>query len=109
MLKQAETRWTKQKGTFNGSDCFCLLKTAQELEVWLAGIGLSKFLHAFKKEEFDMSSISEISENVLQQLGLPVGSRLAFLKAQREYLEAQSQKDPHKGEHPHLFIGLTSE
>ena len=40
-----------------------------------------------------MSSISEIDEAVLQQLGLPTGHRLTFMRAKKELLESQAPKD----------------
>ena len=100
MLKHAENRWIRQKGMqysyFLSGNAPVLTDIMTELEVWLSGMGLSKFLPAFKREEFDMSSISEINDGVLLTLGLPQGARLSFLKAQREHLESQAQKDPHK-------------
>lgn len=65
----------------------------------MTGLGLTKYLPLFKKEEFDMSSISEIDEAVLNSLELPRGVRLTFLKARKEYLDqqVQEQKDKNKG------------
>lgn len=59
----------------------------------MTGLGLTKYLPLFKKEEFDMSSLSEIDEAVLESLQLPRGVRLTFLKARKEWLDQQQQKD----------------
>ena len=48
---------------------------------WLEGIGLGKYAQAFAENEIDLEVLPELSEQDLEQIGLPLGPRRKLQKA----------------------------
>ncbi|WP_170409137.1 adenylate/guanylate cyclase domain-containing protein [Ruegeria atlantica] len=55
-----------------------------EIEVWLEEHGLSKYAKAFARHEIVVGDLSELTEDDLISIGLPLGPRRRFAKAMRE-------------------------
>ena len=48
---------------------------------WLEGIGLGKYAQAFAENEIDLDVLPQLSEQDLEQIGLPLGPRRKLQKA----------------------------
>ncbi len=48
---------------------------------WLEGIGLGKYVQAFAENEIDLEVLPQLSEQDLEQIGLPLGPRRKLQKA----------------------------
>ena len=44
-----------------------------ELSHWLVGIGLEKYAHSFADAEIEFTDLTELSDDDLKELGLPLG------------------------------------
>lgn len=55
-----------------------------EIEIWLERHGLSKYAEAFAQHEIEVGDLSELTDNDLVTIGLPLGPRRRFAKAVRE-------------------------
>lgn len=55
-----------------------VFSTLQEL---LASLGLLKYQNVFRREEVDLAALRGMSEDEIQQLGLPLGPRVKILRA----------------------------
>ena len=53
----------------------------QEIETWLAELGLEKYVPAFAEAEIDSQTLPELSEDDLKELGLPLGPRRKIMGA----------------------------
>jgi predicted ATPase/class 3 adenylate cyclase len=47
----------------------------QNIELWLAELGLEKYIPAFTEAEIDFQTLPELNEDDLKELGLPLGPR----------------------------------
>jgi class 3 adenylate cyclase len=52
-----------------------------DIEAWLQGLGLERYVQAFRENEIDAEVLPELSEGDLATLGLPLGPRRKLLKA----------------------------
>src|SRR6516225_7983901 len=52
-----------------------------DIEAWLQGLGLERYVPAFRENEIDFEVLPELSEADLATLGLPLGPRRKLLKA----------------------------
>jgi class 3 adenylate cyclase/predicted ATPase len=52
-----------------------------ELEAWLQQLGLSKFASKFRENEIDFDTLPHLTDNMLTQMGLSIGSRAKLLAA----------------------------
>jgi predicted ATPase/class 3 adenylate cyclase len=52
-----------------------------DIEAWLQGLGLERYVPAFRENEIDAEVLLELSEADLATLGLPLGPRRKLLKA----------------------------
>ena len=52
-----------------------------DLEAWLQELGLSRFVKAFEENEIDSEVLPYLTDNMLAQIGLPVGPRVKLLAA----------------------------
>jgi class 3 adenylate cyclase len=52
-----------------------------ELEAWLQQLGLSKFARIFHENEIDFETLSHLTDDMLAQMGLPIGPRAKLLAA----------------------------
>jgi class 3 adenylate cyclase len=52
-----------------------------DIEAWLQGLGLERYLPAFRENEIDAEVLPELTEADLVTLGLPLGPRRKLLKA----------------------------
>jgi class 3 adenylate cyclase len=52
-----------------------------DIEAWLQGLGLERFVPAFRDNEIDAEVLPELTEADLATLGLPLGPRRKLLKA----------------------------
>lgn len=57
------------------------LTEAESIEEWMAMLQLQKYLPLFKANEVDLSTVTELSEQDLSDMGLPIGPRKKVLKA----------------------------
>ncbi|MCG7519789.1 adenylate/guanylate cyclase domain-containing protein [Ruegeria sp. Ofav3-42] len=55
-----------------------------EIEIWLEKHGLSKYAEAFAQHEIEVGDLSELTDDDLVTIGLPLGPRRRFSKAIRE-------------------------
>ena len=53
----------------------------RELRAWLQQLGLSKFVEAFENNEIDFDTLPHLTDNMLVQMGLPIGPRAKLLAA----------------------------
>lgn len=60
---------------------------SQSIEDWLGSLGLSQYTECFLEHDIDMSVLSELSDEHLEQLGVSLGHRLKILKAARTHLD----------------------
>ncbi len=61
-------------------------ETGSEIAGWLAMQGLEKYAALFEQHEIGVAELPDLSEQHLQELGLPLGARLRLLKAVRQGL-----------------------
>ncbi len=54
-----------------------------DIAVWLENHGLSKYAAAFEKHEIELGDLTELTDEDLVMIGLPLGPRRRFLKAVR--------------------------
>jgi class 3 adenylate cyclase/tetratricopeptide (TPR) repeat protein len=52
-----------------------------DIRQWLKDLGLERFADAFEREELTPADLSELSDDELKELGLPLGPRKRVLKA----------------------------
>lgn len=52
-----------------------------EVAAWLNGLGLGKYAHAFEDHEIDFAALPHLTEDMLEEIGLPVGPRAKVLAA----------------------------
>ncbi len=52
-----------------------------EIAAWLAAQGLEKYAAVFEQHEIGVAELTELTENHLAELGLPLGGRIRLLKA----------------------------
>ena len=52
-----------------------------DIEAWLQGLGLERYVPAFRENEIDAEVLPELTEADLATLGLPLGPRRKLLKA----------------------------
>ena len=52
-----------------------------DIEAWLQGLGLERYVPVFREAEIDADVLPELSESDLATLGLPLGPRRKLLKA----------------------------
>ena len=52
-----------------------------DIRRWLAGLGLERFADAFEREELAPANLTELTDDDLKELGLPLGPRKTALKA----------------------------
>ena len=52
-----------------------------DIEAWLQGLGLERYVLAFRENEIDAEVLLELTEADLATLGLPLGPRRKLLKA----------------------------
>ncbi|NOD64375.1 MULTISPECIES: adenylate/guanylate cyclase domain-containing protein [unclassified Ruegeria] len=57
---------------------------------WLSEHGLSKYADAFARHEIELGDLSELSDDDLVTIGLPLGPRRRFLKAVRQGAQGRS-------------------
>ncbi len=60
------------------------------VEEWLTSIGLGEYSQRFAENAIDLSVIADLTEQDLQELGLPMGHRRKFLRAAAELRAAES-------------------
>ncbi|NOD36203.1 MULTISPECIES: adenylate/guanylate cyclase domain-containing protein [unclassified Ruegeria] len=61
-----------------------------DISDWLSKHGLSKYADAFSRHEIELSDLSELNDDDLITIGLPLGPRRRFLKAIREGTQGRS-------------------
>ena len=52
-----------------------------DIEAWLQGLGLERYVPAFRENEIDAEVLPELTEADMATLGLPLGPRRKLLKA----------------------------
>ena len=53
----------------------------RDVSAWLQRLGLGKYTKAFEDSEIDFNSLPHVTENMLEQIGVPVGPRARLLAA----------------------------
>ncbi len=51
----------------------------RDLEAWLQELGLSRFAKVFEENEIDFEALPYLTENMLAQIGIPIGPRAKLL------------------------------
>ena len=51
----------------------------RDLEAWLQKLGLSRFAKVFEENEIDFEALPYVTENMLTQIGIPIGPRAKLL------------------------------
>lgn len=64
----------------------------KNIDEWLTSIGLQAYAERFRANGIDLTVASDLTEQDLNDIGLPVGHRRKLLKAIGELKQAQSQK-----------------
>ena len=54
-----------------------------DIAAWLEQLGLIKYAPTFSENEVELADLSELSEDDLKEIGLPLGPRRRILKAAR--------------------------
>ncbi len=54
-----------------------------EIAAWLEQLGLAKYAPIFSENEVELADLSELTEDDLKEIGLPLGPRRRILKAVR--------------------------
>ena len=54
-----------------------------DIAAWLEKLGLAKYAPIFSENEVELADLSELSEDDLKEIGLPLGPRRRILKAVR--------------------------
>lgn len=52
-----------------------------DVAAWLQGLGLAKYVKDFEDNEIDFAALPHLTENMLEQIGLPIGPRAKLLAA----------------------------
>ncbi len=52
-----------------------------DIEQWLEALDLTKYREAFAENEIALGDLSELTEDDLKEMGLPIGPRRRALKA----------------------------
>jgi class 3 adenylate cyclase/tetratricopeptide (TPR) repeat protein len=52
-----------------------------DISEWLEGLGLGKYTDLFERNEIDLDSLPYLTEEMVTQLGLPIGARAKLLRA----------------------------
>ncbi len=69
-----------------------------EVATWLADHGLEKYAGVFEQHEIGVAELTEMTENHLAELGLPLGGRIRLLKAVRQtFAHARSSSGSTRG------------
>ena len=68
-----------------------------ELERWLAPLGLAQLAPALRANDVDLEILPELSEADLEKLGLSLGQRKKLLKAAASLPDALVVTSPHHG------------
>ena len=66
---------------------------ASDIEQWLEALELAKYRDAFAENEIAFEDLSELTDDDLKEMGLPIGPRRRALKAIAE-LDAQRRPSP---------------
>jgi class 3 adenylate cyclase/predicted ATPase len=66
-----------------------------DLKTWLQQLGLSKFAKTFQENEIDFETLPYLTDQMLAQMGLPIGPRARLLAA---ISELASSAPPHGGD-----------
>jgi class 3 adenylate cyclase/tetratricopeptide (TPR) repeat protein len=53
----------------------------RDISAWLEGLGLGRYAKAFEDNEIDFESLPHLTEQMMEQLGLPIGPRAKLLAA----------------------------
>ena len=53
----------------------------RDISAWLEGLGLGRYARAFEDNEIDFRSLPHLTEQMMEQLGLPIGPRAKLLAA----------------------------
>ena len=82
-----------------------------ELSHWLVGIGLEKYAHSFADAEIEFTDLTELSDDDLKELGLPLGPRRRAMKAIRQLESAheRSSSEPAFSDTPATSIEPVSD
>jgi len=74
-----------------------------DIAAWLGGLGLSQYEPVFRENGIDAEVLVELTDQHLQQLGLPLGPRLKLLKAIAPFAKASPEplfpNRPHQETH----------
>ena len=60
------------------------ITSSEDLGVWLKSIRMGKYLQLFSEHEIDVDVLSELTDDDLKELDIPLGSRRRLLKAVEE-------------------------
>ena len=52
-----------------------------DIDGWLRGIGLEQYAQTFRDNAIDADVLSDLTDEHLRELGLPLGARLKLLRA----------------------------
>jgi class 3 adenylate cyclase/tetratricopeptide (TPR) repeat protein len=65
-----------------------------EIGTWLRGLGLERYEQAFRQGEVDCEVLSDLTDDDLRELGIPLGSRKKLLKAIAALSGSQRSAEP---------------
>jgi SAM domain (Sterile alpha motif) len=57
----------------------------QQIADWLKKLGMSEYAERFAEERIEIDVLSELTDQDLERLGIPLGHRRRMLKAIREH------------------------
>lgn len=81
----AEKKLVKKSASEKNDDAAAATITSSEdLGVWLKSIRMGKYLQLFIEHEIDVDVLSELTDDDLKELDIPLGSRRRLLKAVEE-------------------------
>src|SRR6201996_3326152 len=62
-----------------------------DIGAWLNGLGLGQYEAVFRENEIDADVLSELTEQHLKELGIPLGHRLKILRAIRDRQDTEAE------------------
>jgi class 3 adenylate cyclase len=74
-----------------------------DVGTWLSGLGLGQYEAVFRENEIEADVLTELTDQHLKDLGVPLGHRLKILRAIRE-IAAEETKPQDAAERRHMTV-----
>jgi class 3 adenylate cyclase len=64
---------------------------------WLGSLGLDQYQALFREQQIEADILSELTDQHLSEIGIPLGHRLRILRAIREFADGSAESGPQQG------------